>query len=266
MIAKALDDVVDLRALDWLRVAVGPITILSLWPFVADARDGRIYRDTFYEPYVSWYPEVPRALYIGLLCVGVLAALAMTFGVRPRAASVVAFVVVAYNQLLSTTHFHNNRTYLLIVLGVLAVAPRREGPAWPLHLLRIEAATVYGASGLSKLLDADWFGGRVTWGRVVKVQEQVPDWLVGTLTSRDLHTVLAKVIVLTELFIAVGLLVRRTRVAAVVVAVTFHLAIAVTADVQVFSILGICALVIWFEPGELEARWRRSPRARTSRC
>jgi hypothetical protein len=56
------------------------------------------------------------------------------------------------------------------------------------------------------------------------------------------------VIICTELFIAVGLWWRRTRYAAVWLAVCFHLAIEVAASVQVFSYLGIAALVIWAVP------------------
>jgi hypothetical protein len=262
VIDEVLGRRIDLRAMDWLRVMCGPIVVLHLWPFVSDARDGRQYRDTFHEPYVSWYPELPRGLYTAVLCVGVLAALAMTLKLLPRLSTVIAFGVVSYNLFLSTTHFHNNRAFLFVVLGALALAPVREGPAWPLWLLRIQVACVYGGSGLSKLLDADWFGGTVTWGRTMRYDDRLPGWL----TDRGFHTYAAKVIVLTELFIAFGLLWRRTRIAAVIVAIGFHVAIALTADVQVFSILGLAALVIWFAPADVEATLRRSPRVRTSRC
>jgi hypothetical protein len=255
-IDEALGRWTDLRALDWLRIVVGPIVIVHLWPFVEAARDGRIYRDSFFEPYATWYPELPRGLYVALLCIGVLAGLAMMLRIAPRIATAVAFAVVAYNLFLSTTHFHNNRFYVFVVLGVLAMAPVGAGPAWPLLLLRAEVVTVYGGSGLSKLLDPDWWGGTVTWGRVVKVEDRLPTWLPSVLFDRDFHTYAGKVIVLTELFIALGLVWKRTRVAAVVVAVVFHLAIGLTADVEVFSILGIAALVIWFEPAELIRRWR----------
>ncbi len=239
---------VSLRALLLLRVLVGPIVVLHLWPFLDDARRGHQYRDVFYEPYASWYPELPRSLYVAVLVVGVLAAIGMTVGVRARACSAVAFAVVAYNLFLSTTHLHNNRAYLVIVLGCVAAASGETGPAWPLWLLRVEAAVVYGGSGASKLLDPDWFGGTVTWGRVVRVQDQLPEWLVGTLTDRSFHTGAAKVIVLTELFIAVGLWLPRTRLAAVWVAVCFHVAIQIGANVETFSILCISALVIWATP------------------
>jgi hypothetical protein len=257
---------VSLRSLSVLRVLVGPIVVLHLWPFIDDARHGFLYRDTFHQPYWSWYPELPRALYVGLLVVGVVSAACMSLRVATKAASVATFVVVAYNLFLSTTHVHNNRAVLFIVLGVLAMAPASEaGPAWPLWLLRIELAGVYFGSGLSKLLDPDWFGGTVTWLRVVRVQDHIPTWLVGSLTDRSFHTGAAKVIVLTELFIAFGLWSRRTRMAAIGVAIAFHVAIQLTADVQTFSLLMISALVIWLRPSQLERVWPfRVARAATS--
>lgn len=242
------DERVSLRWLDVLRIVVGPIVVIHLWPFLAAARDGRIYRDRFFEPYWDWYPHLPRGLYVAVLVIGAVAGGAMMIRPLCRVATGVAFAVVTYNLLLSTTHVHNNRAYLVIVLGCLTLAPVGEGPAWPLWLLRIEAVTVYAGSALSKLLDGDWFGGTVTWGRVMAVEDQLPSWLRPIVTDRGMHTGYAKVIVLTELFIAAGLLWRRTRVAAIVVAVAFHLAIAVTAEVQVFSLLGIAALAIWLEP------------------
>ncbi|HEU5042191.1 MAG TPA: HTTM domain-containing protein, partial [Gemmatimonadales bacterium] len=193
---------------------------------------------------------------------------------------------VAYNLLLSTTHFHNNRAYLVIVLGVLAAAPcgrelsldawlrRRRGwpaldlsaPAWPLWLLRFECAAIYGASGLSKLLDPDWFGGTVTWQRVVRVRDHLeawplPDWAVSVLTDRSFHTGAAKVIVLTELFIAVGLWWRGSRYLAVWVAVAFHAAIEISASVQIFSFLGIAVLAVWAVPSTRDRVIRIDPTA-----
>jgi hypothetical protein len=252
-------------------VLAGPAVLMHLRPFLSDALDGRIYRDAFYEPYTAWYPEVPRTIYVGLLLLAAVAAVAMSLGLLTRVATATTFVIVAYNLFLSTTHFHNNRAYLVIVLGLLAVAPcgrelsldawvrRRRGrpaldpsaPAWPLWLLRFECAAIYGASGLSKLVDPDWFGGTVSWQRVVQARDELdplPHWAVSVLTDRSFHTGAAKIIVLTELFIAGGLWSRRTRYAAVWVALVFHLAIEAAASVQVFSYLGIAVLVIWAVP------------------
>ena len=264
---------VSMRSLALLRVLIGPVALLHLRPFVVDALNGRIYRDAFYEPYASWYPELPRPLYGALLAVGVVAAVAMSLGFCTRVATGATFGVVAYNLFLSTTHVHSNRAYLVIVLAALAIAPcgrelsvdawirARRGrppldpraPAWPLWLLRFEAAVVYGASGMSKLVDPDWLGGTVTWHRIVQVRDRLeasplPGWAVSLLADRSFHTFAAKLIVITELFIAIGLWWRVTRYAAVWVAVCFHVAIEVSASVQVFSYLAIAALVIWAVP------------------
>jgi uncharacterized membrane protein YphA (DoxX/SURF4 family) len=262
-----------MRALALLRVLAGPAVLLHLHPFLSDTLDGRTYRDAFYEPYAAWYPQLPDAVYVGLLWLAVAAAVALSLGFLTRLATPTTFAIVTYNLFLSTTHFHNNRAYLVIVLGLLTVAPcgrelsldawlrRRRGrpaldpsaPAWPLWLLRFECAAIYGASGMSKLVDPDWFGGTVTWQRVVRARDQLeawplPDWAVSALTDRGFHTGAAKVIVLTELFIAVGLWWRGTRYAAVWVAVAFHVAIEGSASVQVFSYLAIAVLVIWAVP------------------
>jgi vitamin K-dependent gamma-carboxylase len=284
---------VSMRSLALLRLLAGAVVLLHLQPFLSDALDGRIYRDAFYEPYAAWYPELPRAVYVGLLWLGVVAAIGMMLGLLTRVATATTFAIVAYNLFLSTTHFHNNRAYLVIVLGVLAVAPcgrelsldawirRRRGrpvldpraPAWPLWLLRFECAVVYGASGISKLVDPDWFGGTVPWQRVVQAREELdagplPGWAISILTDRDLYTGAAKLIVLTELFIAVGLWWRRSRSAAVWVAVVFHVTIQASASVQVFSVLAIAVLVVWAVPStrdrvlridaadERQRRWR----------
>jgi uncharacterized membrane protein YphA (DoxX/SURF4 family) len=289
-IIAAFDDLlgraVSMRALALLRVLAGPVVLLHLRPFLSDSLDGRIYQDAFYEPYASWYPQLPAEIYIGLLWLAVSAAVAMALGFLSRLATATTFVIVAYNLFLSTTHFHNNRAYLVIVVGVLAVAPcgrelsvdawlrRRRGrpaldssaPGWPLWLLRFECAAVYGASGLGKLLDPDWFGGTVTWQRVGRARDELeawplPDWAVSTLTDRSFHVGAAKFIVLTELFIAVGLWWRGTRYAAAWVAVAFHLGIQGSASVQVFSYLAIAVLVIWAVPSTRDRVLRIDPTA-----
>jgi uncharacterized membrane protein YphA (DoxX/SURF4 family) len=279
-----------MRALALVRVLAGPAVLLHLQPFLSDGLGGRSYRDAFHEPYAPWYPELPETVYIGLLWLAAAAAIAMSIGLLTRLATLTTFAIVAYNLFLSTTHFHNNRAYLVIVLGVLALAPcgrelsvdawvrRRRGrpafqtraPAWPLWLLRFECAAIYGASGLSKLLDPDWFGGTVTWQRVVRARDDlaewpIPDWAVSLLTDRSFHTGAAKMIVLTELFIAAGLWWRGTRYAAVWVAVAFHISIEGSASVQIFSYLGITVLLVWSIPSTRDRVLRIDTTARRGR-
>lgn len=275
---------VNMRSLGIVRLLVGAITLVHLWPFVMGALRGETYHDLFYHSYVTWYPDLPEAGYACLLLVGTGAAVAMSIGLWSHLTTKVTFAVVAYNLFLSTTNMHNNRAYLFIVLALLAMAPcgrafsvdawsrvRRglrpldpTAPAWPLWLLRFECATVYGASGASKLVDRDWLSGTVTWGRLVEqeavVRASLLPWPIADLVlERPFHAVAAKLIIATELFIASGLWWRRTRRFALVVAVLFHVMIQFTAEVEVFSYLGVAVLFVWADPAVPWLRMRRRP-------
>ncbi len=265
---------------------------MHLQPFLADTSDGVTYRDHVWVPYFTWWPELPEPLYVLALWAAAAAAILVSIGLFARPATWYVAGFLVYNLALSQTHYHHNRAFLAALMLGLALTPVGErlsidalrggslrhgpagwGPQWPLLLLRIQVAAVYFASGLSKLLDGDWFGGVVTQ---LRVQRQVaagaagdlPQWLIDAASSAAFHSAFAKVAVFTELFIGIGLVVRRTRWAAVWVALAFHVAIELSADVQVFSFAAIAALVIWVEPAPPMRRviasagaWRRTVRA-----
>jgi hypothetical protein len=260
----------SVRALAVLRIAAGGVLLIHLRPFLEMAAEGETYADRFYQPYATWYPELPETLYLALLWAAVPAAIMLSAGLLTRWAAVYSAAFVGYSLFLSETHFHHNRTFLLMLLIGLAVLPvgrhisidawlgrgrsRPRGTRlWPLWLMRFEAATVYAASGFSKLIDPDWWGGTVTRLRVERygdlaADRGVPDWLLDLLSTQGFHWWFAKIVVLTELAIGLGFLWRRTRLGAVWLAIAFHLAIEVSASVQVFSYAGLAALVIWVTP------------------
>jgi uncharacterized membrane protein YphA (DoxX/SURF4 family) len=272
---------VGTRSIAVLRIAVGIIAFGVLRPIAADALDGRSYRDRFHDPFLDWLPHPTGPVFTTVMVVGAIGSALMVIGLVTRWASAAATIALGTYLLASTTHLHNNRAYLFAVLVGLSLAPAgrswsldrliagRRGTApdevmagWPLWLLRFQCSLVYAASGVSKLVDPDWFGGTVTWGRVVKQEALLrasilPDWAQDLLLERSFHTVAAKAIVLTELFIAAGLWWRPTRWLAVATAVVFHISIELSADVETFSYLAIAVLIIWADP-DLRIATRRS--------
>ena len=297
-----IDDIFDrpgsIRALAVLRIALGPVVIVHLWPFLVDSLRGTTYLDRFHAPWWGFVPEVPGGVQVALVWVGAGAAVALGLGWRTRLAAPLTFVCVAGNFFLSQTHFRHNRAFLLFLLAAVALGAsgrvlsldarrrrRRTGRTphdelddtatlWPLWLLRALAASVYLASGVSKLIDPDWFGGLVLWDRAVRYQHLVHDRLPGPLadpivalvTARWVHTLTSPVAVAMELFIGLGVWFARTRLAAVWVALVFHLSIELSASVEVFSLAAIAALVIWATPATrdriviadpADARWIR---------
>ena len=293
-----VDDVFDkpgsLRAIAVLRVVLGPVVVLHLWPDVTAAWDGDSYLDHFNEPWFSFLPQIPAWVQYGLVHVGVVAAVAMMLGWRIRLVAPLTAACVTGNMFLSQTHFRHNRAFLILLLWTVAISAvstlskcpkathsptsgptngggddrlwgqtggvgelRDEvGTLWPMWTMRVLASSVYFASGFSKLIDPDWVGGLVLWDRSVRYQhavtERVPgvlgEWLVDIITTRWVHAVASPIAVAMELFIAVGLWFARTRMAAVWVAVFFHLSIEASASVEVFSLAAIAALVIWTTP------------------
>jgi uncharacterized membrane protein YphA (DoxX/SURF4 family) len=261
----------SLRAVALLRIAIGPIVLLHLRPFLADALDGRIPGDTFVVPFADWYPILPRGLYLVALWTTVGAAVLLSVGLFTRFVAAFTAVFVAYNLFLSQTHFHHNRAFLVILLVGLALLRvgdhlsvdawwrrrrRREpGPAplWPLWVMRFEVAVVYTASGFSKLVDPDWFGGtvlrlRIEQWRDVALGRGAPEWALDLLSDPGFMSGFAKIVVLSELFIGLGLLWPRTRLAAVWMAIPFHVVVEATASVQTFSVAALAALTIWVTP------------------
>jgi uncharacterized membrane protein YphA (DoxX/SURF4 family) len=289
--SRVLDWTGSVRAIAVLRIAIGPITLLHLRPFLGDALDGVSYDDHYWEPFISWLPRVPDTLWFALLWVGAAGAVLTTVGLWTRVATATTFAVVAGNLLLSQTHFRHNRVFLVIVLGGVALLPagrvlsfdawwrrRRGRPAlpdvaalWPLWLLRAQVCLVYLASGLSKLVDPDWFGGLVLWDRVVRYQHvleptPLPGWTIDLLTERWVYYVVGPAAVFTELLIGLGLWFGRTRLAAIWVAIVFHLLIEVSASVEVFSYAAIAALAIWATPSTRDRTVRVGGDAATSRA
>jgi Vitamin K-dependent gamma-carboxylase len=262
----------SVRAIAVMRIALGAITLLHLRPFLRDARASVSYDDHFWKPFIGWLPELPPGAWFAMLWIGAAAAVLMAIGLCTRLATATTFAVVAGNLILSQTHFRHNRVFLAILLGGLALLPagrvlsvdawwrRRNGRAladtarlWPVWLLRAQVSLVYIASGTSKLLDPDWIGGLVLWDRVVRYQHvlvptPVPDWGIDLLTSRWLYFIVGPAAVATELFIGIGLWSMRTRLAAIWVALLFHMSIEISASVEVFSYAAIAALAIWVTP------------------
>lgn len=268
----AIDRTGDVRQLAVLRILLGPIVLLHLRETFEDAADGIVYSDRFWLPYADWYPEAPEAIYQVMLWTTAGTAVLMSIGLLTRFATSYTAFFVGYNIFLSKTHFAHNRAFLLILLITIALVPvgrhysidafvrRRLGrpdpgptPLWPLWLVRFEVVCVYCASGLSKIIDLDWWNGRVLQLRAIDnrqlaLDEGAPVWVMDLLADSTFQWWFSKVAVLTEFVIALGFLNRRTRLLAIWVAIPFHLSIQIAARVQVFSWAAIAALIIWVTP------------------
>ena len=134
----------SLRAVALLRIAVGPIVLLHLQPFLADALDGRVPGDTFTVPFSDWYPVLPREVYVAGLWVTAAMAVLLSIGLLTRLAA--AFTALCRQ---SVRLLDDGREVVICSSGAIAVGARRLGWDHPGRTIpEKQAAAAVGQIGL----------------------------------------------------------------------------------------------------------------------
>lgn len=256
----------DTYVLGLARVGVGA---LLFWETLAEARalasDG-FFGDRFH---LSVFPDAwipPRSIWVLLVAARLLFAAMATVGQSARIGLFGAGVLGIYSMLCDRLAYHHNRYALFLFAILFSFAPSdrafsldrppdqsRHGPLWAQRLAQIQASIIYLAAGLAKLVDADWRNGIVLGDRVQRhgwmaIERGVPRGLVDFFADPNVASALAKGVIATELFLALGLWIPRTRVFALWLAVWFHLVIQFTARVETFSLLMACVLLLFATP------------------
>jgi hypothetical protein len=232
------------------------------------ARDG-YFASHFFLPVVpeSWVP--PVEVYQLLVGLKGIAALLAIVGVLPRASLFTAAAVGLYIIACDRLHYHNNHyaTHLLALLLswapcgdgfnlanlLLRRKPAALGPYWAVRLTQLQVSVVYLASGLGKLLDGDWRGGRAMSLRFAKAAHGAPELLGEILRSPLFGELASKAAIFTELFVGIGLWFSRTRPAALWLGILFHVGIQASARVDLFSYLMLSTYILFVTP-ELRQR------------
>jgi hypothetical protein len=258
----------DTYVLGLARVVLG---FLVFWEALGWARELALtgyFGDVFHLPFIpeAWVPS--RLVYTGLLATMLIASVLATVGHRARIALAVSVAIGIYILLCDRLQYHHNLYALFCFAGLLSLAPcdhsflitgsvdtpaARVGSLWAVRLAQAQVSLLYLASGGGKLLDADWRDGLVLADRMTRHAHEalargVPPWIVERLTSSAATSALAKLAIATELFLAIGLWPRRTRIYALWWGVMFHLTIEVTSEVQVFTWLMLTTYAFFVTP------------------
>lgn len=262
---------VSARSLAVLRILVGPIAIVHLYPFFVEVDEGRYFTDVFFMPFFEGWPVVDASTYRVLVLGALVSSVTLSLGLFTRLSAIYTLGFVAFNVLSNQLFFHNNRAFLISILFCLAVTrcgatlsldalwaarrsrPNETTPLWSLVMARGLVCIPYLASGTSKLFDPDWFGGVVMYDRLLRYRHVaeargVPAELIDLVATPGFHAVFWKIVVISEIFIGIGYWFGRTRVLAMLCALGFHTIIEITSQVSVFSYLGICATLFWVVP------------------
>jgi hypothetical protein len=260
----------DTYLLGLARFGFGLLLTSASLTLFREARGG-FFRDSFY---VSFLPEAllpGEAAYRALLAAHALFAAWVVVGWRARPALGLASLVGLYLLLCNRLEYHNNRYALYCYAFLLSFAPcdrafalgaprepaARRGPLWAQRLVQAQASLVYLASGLTKLADPDWRGGVMLGDRAARFLERrrlgwPADDFLAWFSQPHVSSPFSKLVIATELFLALGLWAPRVRAVALWVGFFFHLTIEITQQVQLFSYTTLTVYLLFVAPATRE--------------
>jgi hypothetical protein len=257
------DETGDPYVLGLVRVALGVLLLGNA------LRAGRELVRGYFGDVFHW-PLLPEALVpsrgVYAVVVGLQMALAMlvVVGTKARFALAASALIGAFVLACDRLGYHHNRYALFCYALLLSFAPcdrsfrlgapvDRVGPLWAARLAALQVSIVYVASSGSKLFDPDWRGGTVILERLRlyggrAVAAGVPARWIEGIAQPGPASLLAKLAIATELFVAIGLWSRRTRALALWAGVWFHLTIEVTSRVEGFTWLTLAMYALFVTP------------------
>ncbi len=187
--------------------------------------------------------------------------LTLALGLAYRVSAALFFLIYAHLFLIEQSSYLNHAYLICLLALMLCFIPAHRGvsvdawlrpalrsstvPVWAVWLLRAQIGIVYFYGGLAKL-NGDWLRGEPmrSW-----LPPKSDLWLIGPwLEQESAAWFFSYGGLLFDLLLVPALLWRRTRVAAFLVAVAFHVTNSQLFFIGVFPWLGIAATTLFFPP------------------
>jgi hypothetical protein len=269
----------DALVLGLLRISLSALLFFNGLRLILELWHSGFFADYFHIPLIpeAWLPG--RSSYTLLLGLQALASVCAFVGICPREALFIASSLGLYFLCCDRLQYHNNRYALLLLGFLLAFTPcdrsfllvrgrrhtlareQRLGPTFARRLFQIQVSLIYLGSTAGKLFDADWRSGQVLFMRFGQAPEicaqhghPLPAWVIAILTTPWFASFAAKAAIVSELFIAFGIWLPRTRRLALWLGLIFHVSIELSSSVELFSWLMIASYFAFVVP---EVRERR---------
>ena len=247
-----------------VRVVIGAILVWYALGSGEELANVGYFGDSFHMPMIPEALVPSHRAYTFLVAARVCLAVMITIGVWARPALALSSVALIWTLLSDRLQGHHNRYCLACFAMLLAMTPcdrswraAIDGPAirtgsfWAVRLAQLQVSLVYLVSGSSNLFDADWRDGLVLGDRIatygpIAIERGVPASVVHALG--DGSSALAKLIIMTELFLCVALWLKPLRVVALWCGVWFHIIIQITTKVETFTVLTLALYGLFATP------------------
>ncbi len=277
-LARFRDEIADGTPLGPVRVALG--ALLGFHALAAAEELARVgyFGDTFHIAMLADVLVPSHRVYAIVLATRVCLAVMTVLGIWARPALGWSAILGMWLLLCDRNQFHHNRYSLFCYAALLALTPcdrswraaeptvlvPRRGPFWGVRLAQIQVSLVYLGSGGSKLVDPDWQSGLVLGDRItrythVALAKGVPQKLIDVLARPDVTSSVAKLAIMTELFLCIALWIRPTRVIAIWWGLWFHVVIQATSKVETFSLLAVAMYGVFVTPDHRARKLRFDP-------
>jgi Vitamin K-dependent gamma-carboxylase len=271
----------DAHLLGLMRVAFSLLLLLLTLKLGRALVSNGYFGDGFHLPLLpeAWVPT--RGGYIALLALQATGCLLSLLGLWARPALLMAVLLGFYGLFCDRLQYHNNRYCLLLLTCLVALSPsdrsfspwrkwrhaagpQRMAPRFMARAICAQLSLVYLSSSLGKAFDADWRGGTVMLHRFAEghavLSRYLPSAFTNVLQAPWFSHVASLGAIGSELVIALGPWLPRTRPLALWLGVVFHAGIELSANVELFSYTMLSGYVAFARPElcERRARFRMS--------
>jgi HTTM domain/Vitamin K-dependent gamma-carboxylase, lumenal domain len=258
-----------------VRIGLGVLIAIESIHYLGSGDVDRLFLDPsfhFTYPGFGWVqPWAGPGMYIHFTALALLA-VALALGVAHRIVAPLLTAGFLYVFLLDKTEYLNHYYAAILLLALVALIPadraisvaaRRHPdrsptvPRWSVWILRFQVGVIYTYAGIAKL-GSDWLAGQPM---SIWLAEQRDLFLVGPLLDGEAAGRIFSLGGLAfDLLLVPLLLWRRTRVAALVVAVAFHATNWIIFEIGIFPPMMIVATTIFLAPDWPMRLARRRPR------
>jgi hypothetical protein len=255
----------SIAPLAFFRMAFGLVLFISSIRFIAHGWVKDFYiRPAFHFPFYGfeWISVLPPAgMYLLYGCM-VVGSLMICTGWYYRAGAILFWLCFVYVEMIDKTYYLNHYYLVSILVLLLIFVPanryfsldilRRPAlkktmvPAWTINIFKCQLGIIYIYAGLSKL-NADWLIYAMplkTWLPANQFMPVLGKWLALPCTA----VFFSWCGMLFDLSIVLLLLYRRTRIAAYILVVIFHVLTAILFQIGMFPWIMLSATTIFFSP------------------
>jgi hypothetical protein len=208
----------------------------------------------------SWVQPLNQT---GMYCVFglmILTSIGITLGFWYRVSAILFFLLFTYVELLDVSYYLNHYYFVSLMAGILCFLPaNRCGsidskrnpsialmiiPRWMIDLLKFQISCVYFFAGIAKI-NSDWLLNALPLKLWLPAQDSIP--IIGFVFKYEITAYISSWFgMLFDCLTPLLLLLRKTRIIAYILVVSFHIVTGLLFQIGVFPIVMIVLTTLFF--------------------